>query len=246
MSGVTFALGIPHTPWRPERVESLERLRVSLGGFDSGPVAASRLFVDREPNHVWSEKMWRWATGTSASHFLTLQDDAIVAPDFWKHLRAMVSAVPEQIIGLESVHPASRNVRDCWYTTPDCLIGVGYVVPIQTLRNFLTWRSKLRKGAIETLTEDTQIGLYAMHTGYNVWHPVPTIIDHDTGLPSTYDNDAHGFRRPLVTWQNREMPKDWTPIEATALPRFYKSTPKNLRRWVVGATEEDFQRWLAM
>jgi hypothetical protein len=240
---VTFALGIPHTPWRPERVESFERLQEQLGSCSDEYV---RVFSDREPNWSWSSKMWRWATETDASHFLTLQDDAIVAPDFWRHLRNLTSAVPDQIIGLESVHPASQSVPGCWYRTPDCLIGVGYVVPMQTLRDFLEWRSKLRKGAIETITEDTMLGLYAMHTGRGVWHPVPTIIDHDTELPSTYDNDAHMFRRPLVTWDHREIPRDWTPREVTALPRFYKATPKHLRRWVVGATEEDFQRWLAM
>ena len=86
---------------------------------------------------------------------LQLQDDVIVAPNFWYHLRRMIEDVPNGVIGLEAVHPNVESVTGCWYKTFDCLIGVAYVVPTTMLRDFLEWRSKLRKGAIESVSEDT-------------------------------------------------------------------------------------------
>lgn len=236
---VTFALGIPHTPWKPERVKSFERLRDQLVTFGE----ATKVFTDREPNYYWSERMWGWATKANATHFLTLQDDAIVCPDFWRRLRSMVYAVPDQIIGLEAIHPHGKNVQGCWYRTKDCLVGVGYVMPMNVLRDFLEWRSKLRKGGIETITEDTLIGVYALSTGRDIWHPKPTIIDHDTELPSTYKNDEHKYRRPSVTWKDEPLPVDWTPRDVPQIGRFYEASARMARRWIPGATEENYQRW---
>jgi hypothetical protein len=248
---VTFALGIPHTPWKPDRVESLERLRVSLdwsglGPWDSGVRSVwTRFFEDREPNYAWSAKLWTWSVETEASHLLQLQDDAIVAPDFWRRLRTMVEAVPDAVIGLEAAHPKGPEVEGCWYTTADMLIGVGYVVPTAMLREFLAWRARLRKGAIESVNEDTLLGVWCLATEQRIWHPVPTIIDHDTTVASTYGNDTHEHRRPSVTWRERKVPETWHHGAAPYLGRFYESTPRLARRWIAGATEEDYQRWLA-
>lgn len=251
---VTFALGIPHAPWKPERVESFARLGKALFG-PHVPVETQgadklryRVFSDREPNWVWSYKLWSWACETGATHLLQLQDDAIVAPDFWRHLRAMVAAVPDGVIGLESVHPVAAQCVGPWYTTPDMLIGPGYVVPIPQLRMFLEWRSILRKGAIESVSEDTMLGLWTFFTGRRIWHPTPTIIDHDTDLPSTYGNDGHKYRRPEFTWSRggKSLPASWKPFNTPSVTRFYESTPRLARRWIVGATEEDYQRWLKM
>jgi hypothetical protein len=41
-----------------------------------------------------------------------------------------------------------------------------------------------------------------MATDRVVWHPTPTIIDHDVDLKSTYGNDRHLYRRPQVTWED--------------------------------------------
>ena len=105
----TIALATPHTPWIPERVESFDRLTASLGvdlPFDDWPHNITyRAFTDRESNRVWSQKLFRWALDTGASHLLQLQDDAIVAPRFWPILRAMIEAQPTRIIGLEATHP---------------------------------------------------------------------------------------------------------------------------------------------
>jgi hypothetical protein len=245
---VTFALAIPHTPWVPARVESHERLRRALAvNVPSGGVV-TRDFTDRAANYVWSEQMWKWAVETKATHFLQLQDDVLVAPNFWQALCAMVSAIPDKIVGLESVHPRSQSIPGHWYTTSEGLIGVGYVLPMTALRSFLKWRSSmLCKGAIESITEDTLLCLWALVTGQRVWHPVPTIIDHDIEIASTYGNDHHTHRRPLVTWKDAGAPETaeaWSPRNVEHVGQFYGGTVARLaRRWIIGATDEYWEEW---
>ena len=144
MSAPTFCLGIPHTPWVPARVESLTKLLIALGESEAdGVLRARRVFGERALNHVWSEEMWRWGVsregrsgGVDPTHFLTLQDDVKVAPNFWPALRAMVEAVPDEVIALEVVHPAAPLLAakgHRWFTSPDCIVGVGYVLPMAAL-----------------------------------------------------------------------------------------------------------------
>lgn len=260
-----IALGIPHTPWRPERVESLRRLRygLDLTIYDDGIAAPrnviAKLFAERAANHVWSESMWKWGAESSATHFLTLQDDVIPAPGFWPALRAMLEAVPDQVIGLEVVHPATRALAEeghRWFTTSDCVIGVGYVMPRGLLVEFLEWRAtKLKPGALEAITEDTLVGLWCLATARKIWHPIPTLIDHDTSLASTYRNDAHENRRPLVRWDSYPpdaiaSAKEWRnrvrdargPAAAPHLGRFYEATAGLALQWVDGFDHAAFTR----
>jgi hypothetical protein len=257
VSHATFALSIPHTPWIPERVASFDRLQRLLANRPQ----YYREFTEREPNWSWAQKLWTWGLETGASHLVQLQDDVIVDSEFWPNLRAMVEAVPDQIIGLESVHPISRSIYEaggCWYTTNDGLIGVGYVMPHDALIEFEAWRSnRLRPGAAQAMSEDTLIDVFCMSTGRKVWHPVPTIIDHDTEIASTYGNDKHTNRRPLVTtvrgagWEqclvgrldglphcNHYKVKENVPN----LGRFYVMTPGLCRRWVKGFHMVDLER----
>jgi hypothetical protein len=257
---VSFALAIPHTPWRPERVETFQRLRDALGVHDDVAlpehVFEARAFTERAPNHVWSEAMWKWGTRQGASHFVQLQDDVIPAPDFWSALRAMVEAVPDEVIGLEVAAPAARALfaeGHHWCTTADGLIGVGYVIPVALLRDFLEWReTRLKSGAVQAVSEDTLIGLWCITTGRRIWHPIPTVIDHDTSIASTYGNDHHPHRRPVVTWDVLDKPADlaavewWldTPSQVPHLGRFYDSTPALAAQWVEGVDERARARFI--
>lgn len=249
----SIALGIPHTPWNAPRIETMDRLRTQLGNRP----AYYREFTEKEPNHSWSTKLWAWGLATGADYLLQLQDDVQVTNEFWPHLRMMLEAVPDQIIGLESVHPVSQMLYErggSWYTTADGLIGVGYVFPRDVLFEFMAWRqNKLRPGAIYAISEDTMIDVFCMATGRKVWHPVPTIIDHDVSLSSTYGNDHHSHRRPVVTTVRGAISRsNWmrTPIttghEYTAphMGRFYQMTPRLCRRWVKDFHMADFERAL--
>lgn len=247
---MSISLAISHTPWVPERVKSMDRLLGQIlnnGPFDrKEPKGPYKIFDEKEPNWVWSEKMWKWAQSTGTYSHLFLQDDVIVAPNFWKCLDAMLEGNKHwEIIGLHCPHPAARTLlRDgaqSWYTSADSLIGVGYVMSEPALVDFLQWREyELEPHAIERIHEDDQINLFALARGMKIWHPVPTIIDHDLGVSSTYDNDHHMYRRPQATWKDLWLVEDspfsthdgneltdqdfWDPGDVPHLGRFYKAT----------------------
>lgn len=256
---ISVALAIPHAPWMPGRQESFERLKNGLLPMPSW--TSNTVFAKPAKNCDWSHELWSWAVETGAEWLLQLQDDAIVAPAFWETVQAMLAALPPdaEVVGLEVAHPASVELarEHRWFTTCDMLIGVGYVVRTSALKEFLEWRStKLKPGAIEALTEDTMLGLWCMVTGRRIWHPLPTIIDHDTSLASTYQNDAHENRRPLVRWDTGNWDEDdalpltswqfWINRRATPhLGRFYDATPNLAFQWVEGISPADRARFRA-
>lgn len=205
---MTVALAIPHAPWVQGRIASLERLKRGLG-VPAGLAAQlleCKIFDERAHWSVWSEALWTWGAKRGADHLLQLQDDVIPAPDFWPALFAMLEAVPDQIISLHGGHPAFRSLaRDGHrWATSQWMAGVGYVLPSPALRAFLDWRNGQNEGFLYQTHEDDLIGAWCAATDRRVWHPLPTIIDHDTDLASTYGalgNDQHMHRRPTVTWQ---------------------------------------------
>lgn len=205
----TIAIGLPHAPWISERRESFSRLIGDLGVHGSNPMLA--IFNERESNRVWSQKLFRWALDTGASHLLQLQDDAIIAPNFWPVLHAMIEAQPNRIIGLEAAHPLGPiqyRAGRRWYRTRAWLIGVGYVFPRMQLAQFVAW-CDLNPERVASTNEDSLISQWAAEHGIDIWHPVPTIIDHDLAVPSTYGNDTHYewslFRKPTVTWRDIQV-----------------------------------------
>lgn len=246
----SFALALTNTPWVPARRESFSRLLAALGcaAVDdalhihdhraAATLAGARIFNEREPNHAWSRKMWTWALEQSnATHALFLQDDVWPAPNFWPALRALVMAAPNEIIGLEAAHPAGPALAaygERWYATRAWLIGPGYVFPREALGELLAWRARQPRMRILATNEDTLINEWCVETGRRVLHPIPTIIDHDTSIASTYENDADAHRRPTVKWtdgkgcgfalEDLEDVKFWlaTGVTRLALPEVAK------------------------
>lgn len=239
-----LALGIPHKPGDAARDASLARLLATLQPL---PLGVELKVFDRPCSHWdWSGEMWTWACSlakpddTGLTHFLSLQDDAVVCDRFWEVLSAMIDAKPASTICLQTVHPDVDRVRErAWLTTSDGLIGVGYLLPIDRLGDFLDWRVSLRPSARESITEDTLLAAYHLRRDWTIWHPIPTPIDHDVSLPSTYaalGNDKHAHRRSPIRIEG--------PVSDTLLAfyaahyaqgigysagRFYRSTHHILR-----------------
>ena len=247
-----FSVSLSHTPWIPERIPHAKALQADI----KRPVV---LCTEKAPNHVWSAHMWEDAAETKQPYHLFIQDDVLIAPDFEQCLEAMLTGMPPKLLGLETAHPAARTLMrrgEAWCSTTDGLIGVAYVIEHNTLVDFLEWRQHaLAPKAVEKITEDTLINLYGVSKGIHILHPVPTIIDHDVEVKSTYGNDHHKYRRPSVTWQDMQwigMQEEWLKDpdywrlqpgeEVTHLGRFYKSPHHELRRYVKGFTQADFDR----
>jgi hypothetical protein len=146
----------------------------------------------------------------------------------------MLSAVPDDvgIIGLTSIHPMATEVArrgHRWYRTPGNIVGWAYCLRRDTLGKFLSDRVKLG-ASFQAHNEDDQIGLWSNHTKQGAWHPVPAICDHDTSVPSSYNNDAHSLRRPQVTWRDFGEgslcdPQWWKP---SGLPEMLSMPPQHM------------------
>jgi hypothetical protein len=116
----------------------------------------------------------------------------------------MLGALPEdaQVVGLANVHPMSSEIHrrgQRWFLTPGHVVGWAYAMRHSALVRFLEDRASYDEG-FQTMNEDEQIGEWCRRVQIPVWHPVPTIVDHDTSIPSTYANDRHTHKRPAVTW----------------------------------------------
>ena len=235
---IRLALAIPHASWIPERVQSMARLRAALLASpvpslqdDSG---ANRIavFADREPPHVWNEKLMRWALATDATHLLQLQDDAIPAPCFWAAARAMVEVHPTQVLGLHTASPFARGYAEeadasgdtvRWVTTTDWLVGTGWIAPVDAIARYLRWRAEdLAPSAVGDVSEEALFGLFCMATRRRIFHPIPAIIDHDVSLASTFGRDGNPFRRPSVLWdQGPSYGHAWHEVDLEA-PDFWR------------------------
>jgi hypothetical protein len=234
---LSIALAIPHTPWVGERQQSMARVRAQLGAW-AGPY---RELTERATNKVWPRRMWEWMISTGAEWCLSLQDDVLLAPYFDLALRAMIEHVPEgNVLGLSAVHPIGAEVArqtHRWYRTRSWLVGWAYAMRREDLIAFLAWCDK-RPDAVAALNEDSLINQWVIETGRSTWHPVPTIVDHDTSIGSTYANDQHAHRRSVVTWRDYSSgslcdPDFWLPSgEPQLLP-----LPRPRHCWFCGVRE---------
>lgn len=251
-----FAVGIPHAAFDPERVKSMSRVRTAMAAGGACRSLHVEPSLAPTPRHVWSERLWRWGSEQTASHFLQIQDDVLVAPEFWTHLEAMVAAVPDAPICLYTIHEAAPHLakRDCpWMTTTDWMVGPAYVLPTWMLQEFCDFRAdELRDGAVEAITEDTLLGMWCAWTGMRIWHPTVSIVEHDQSLASLYGNADAPHNRASCSWQDTPVPTDWTPRnplpfpqEGTKVPHFgrrYSFTPYMCAKWIMPSPA--YTEWL--
>lgn len=263
MADIKIALSITHAPWDGQRVASMARLRGALGIKDASAkdggcseIVAYHEETQRAPWWVWSDSQQRWgAACEEATHVAYGQDDSLVAPVFWPALRAIIAARPNDVIALHCPHPGSmklarEGVR--WCSTADGLVGLFYVFPKLVLRDeYIRWReTSLRPGGASApeLAEDSFINVWCVCTGRRVFHPIPTIVDHDLSMRSTWGADSHAYRRPRVLWSDGEAcgwsqqdlcrESFWTDSRCQHLGRVYAKT-----HWAAKLVVPGFQRF---
>ena len=218
---------VSHTPWIPERRESMAQLRGQLGVsesvngivVDGQPRTVYFEMTDRAHVSVWSERQWTRALELSKGegHCLFLQDDDKVVAwggkrggyPFWSALRAILEVVPDQLVGLHLHHPgaiAASAAGERFVTTMSC-VGIGYVFPAPLLRDFLAWRHALGPDRIYRTSEDVLIDAWCIFRRRRVWHPVPTIVRSDAAQGSTgggggrFVVDDQYHRKTVLGWE---------------------------------------------
>lgn len=213
---MSLSAAIVHLP-SAHRRPFLERVVKELARFDgeSMPIHVET----RAGSHSACDEACRWSLRQDVTHCLFLDDDAILAPRFCEILRAMTAGNPDNVISLHSVHPrgpemAAKGHR--WYSTHAWLVGVGYVFPRALLEKFVDWRDGQPWGFIRKFGHDALINEWHGHTRRNVYHPVPTILQHDLSVPSTMGAEPdEPHRLSTVTWENYE-------IEQLIAPEFWR------------------------
>ena len=201
-------LGIPTSAaFRPERRASLDRLRMQLGPWTND---ASTYFevADKCPHPDWSRRLWEtgrdMTAGDPTAQFVTIQDDVVVPDNFAAILQAIYSIWPDRIVSLFNVHPISRELARAggkMYRSRAFVLGVGYSIPGSLMVEFCEFR-KRNDQAARMRSEDSFVALWAVETGRDIYHPMPSLVEHDLSMPSTWGADQHGNRSATVSFRD--------------------------------------------
>jgi hypothetical protein len=208
----TIAIAIPHAAHKPGRAASLERLRAQLGGDGSD----RRVFADKEPHWRWSLRLWRWGLESGADWLVQLQDDVEVPATFRDAVKAALSVAPEhcEVVALFGIHPLARElarVGNRWHTTANWLMGNGYALSRPFLAEFVPW-VEANEAIARVTCEDALINRFVTETGRRVFHTIPSLVEHDLTIPSTWGEQAasmgldrpenHGHRKAVVSYRD--------------------------------------------
>jgi len=195
----TFALGVSHCPWLPDRAANMKIVR---------PLLKSRGVpyyeeTGRAPNNVWSRRLWGWGVSQPVTHGIYAQDDLRFADVFWGVVEAMVRAVPNRIIALIGNHPMSEQALaqgHVWYRCCETL-GSGYIVPTTMMREYLQWYDALPPGFAAGNCEDYLLSRWQYETGRRAWCPIPAVIQtQDEAIKTSNPRVEYPFRRSYLDW----------------------------------------------
>ena len=233
----TVSLSIIHAAHMPERQRSLDRLLSQLA--PSPPWLLATLIhrereLPRDPKtgFGWASRAWAAASrgpASGAEFHLFLNDDVLPSPTFWTSLQAILRWLPQNAaLGLGTVDPIQRIERDAGkrYCHPG-IVGWGYGL----------WHHHIRKVSSTEMDlpddhrsphshdecpadchwwhEDAWLTEFLHDENVEIWHPIPSILDHDTTVLSAYDNDHHKNRTAQVHW------RDYSESDLTSL-EFWK------------------------
>jgi hypothetical protein len=238
---MTTSIAFIHAPQRPERVESLARIKKQLGLEDNAaalpagivsvttiaergaevpeyarkddPSMPTHLAV---PNHVWAQKFYAWAQEQSADDILMLQDDVILPDNFLAILKAVRQGVGEgETLSLFTIGAWAKSLYDKGarlVSTADWMPGPCRLVSRARLAEHFRWiHEGVRLGCKEAINEDTLLGLSHAAHGWRIYNPLPAIADHDATLASNYGNGKAAHNKASFSWTSL------TPDEQAAL-----------------------------
>lgn len=266
----TIALAIPHCPWDSHRVKSLARIKQALeirsdrDTCDRVRELAIFAEVGPTPNWVWSKKMFDWMALQTTDYVMQVQDDIVPCPRFWDTVHAALEGIGPQaeVISLYTIADIAAKLgkeKGNWMTSTDWMTGPTWICKTSFMREFVDFReNRLREGWIEniplnSLNEDTLLGLGAAALGRRVYNPIPALVDHDTMLASQNNpgRKLHKFDRASFSWKawagqpgndldDLTLPDFWRPRNPVIgsrdrVPHFglaYSFTPWNFVRWV--------------
>lgn len=209
-----FCIAIPHAKKKPGRKESLARLLDAIGEVPAD--VPFKVFDEPGPHWRWSLDMWSWGHETGADYFVTFQDDVTVPTTIIPALRAMLTSAPKgaDAMALFGVHPLAREIARMggrWHRSHGWILGVSYALSRSFLAEFVPW-VRANEAKARVTCEDALANQFCIETGRHVFHCLPSLVEHDLTIPSTWADQAHsmgldrpenhGHRKAVVSWQD--------------------------------------------
>lgn len=193
--------------FRPERRAALTRLVAELSPQCERAGVELYVYEDHEGKGSLGPFLCacEYAVTRDATHVTYLPDDAILVPFFVEVLTKCIEAHPEAILCFQSNHEAAKLAVEQgfrWYTTPDGCTLFGGTMPRAWLAEHLEWRKTVMRSDL-LVQGDEGVNAWAIHTGRPIYKSLPSLVDHDTDIPSADGNDHHAMlspRRPVV-WE---------------------------------------------
>lgn len=180
--------------------------------------------------------------GAAASHWLVIQDDAVVCRDLVDGVEAAVAVSGNRVVGLyvgntrpqtgrvEKFVAAARANGSSWLEAPGPWWGVGVVIPVAYLADLA---DRFARSTEENY--DRRIEKWVERTGVGCWYTIPSLIDHRHGEenPSLVHGRGHEGRRAryFIGADGSALSVDWTraPIDGELWRNLRTGQTRNVR-----------------
>lgn len=196
----------------PDRLREANALALELGQY---PFSETSITWD-ERNSEWDTGYRSLKAGTRGGDWhLVIQDDAILTPDFYDNLEALITAVPTKtVVSLYTgkVRPLADRVKAAVDKAPDgsflnhymLMWGVGILLPSDHIEPLLDFVSDPR---YDDTAYDIRVGMFYHRNRLPIYYAVPSLVDHNDDLGSLIGNDyatdrrvAHRLASGVVRW----------------------------------------------
>lgn len=188
-------IAIANAGWMPERKATTERLLSQVTSTNTKVFTSER----REHASIWARRIWEWCARQD-DHVVVLNDDVMLHPQFTPIVRAIVQAVPDEIISLHTQAPLAPQYAAKGHHWIRCywLTGPAYILPPGAARALLDWDAPW--DFLSRVNEDNVAIHWAWENQRPIYSTIPAIAHHDTDTKSTLGYEGHPFRTPSVPW----------------------------------------------
>lgn len=184
-----------YTKPRPDRVEAGARLADELKTY--WPTVHVK-----EALPIWPAMRYAWRVGLFApfTHALVIQDDVHLTPGFEVNVQAALEAQPNEVVSLCNFRNAkAQKALDGgarWIATNAACTGQAIIAPAPIIREWLPWCACYVSA--DYVHDDGRWSLWAYVNGRRIWHTVPSLVTHDTDLPSAMGHPNHWNHADVV------------------------------------------------
>jgi Methyltransferase domain len=218
-------------------------------------LGAATTYVCREqlPLCAWHDRVLRWSAGLGSwqhgwhahptdprmlpdpgvapedtTHCVFLQDDLLLMPRFLEVLTALVTARPDDAIGLLHVRPQAARLQAegyRWFASMPYIMGPGYVLPRPLLREYYAWRNGQTWLTINGHSDASLLNEFLFRTGRSSLHPIPSPCVHDRSIvPTAIVPPASSQTTTPSTWSAQASSAgDVSALDAMTDPDYWRT-----------------------